>query len=112
MWDSARIGAGASPIKTSDGWLEIYHGANAEHRYCLGALLLDLHDPSKVIARSKNPIMVPSMPYELNGFFGNVIFTNGHIVDGDTITMYYGASDEVICAATLSLDKILKSFNN
>lgn len=109
MWDSARVGAGASPIKTSEGWLEIYHGANKENRYCLGALLLDLHDPSRVIARSSEPIMVPSAGYEMTGFFGKVIFTNGHVVEGDRIHMYYGASDEVICGAELSIAEILDS---
>jgi predicted GH43/DUF377 family glycosyl hydrolase len=108
-WDSARIGAGASPIKTGRGWLEIYHGADLSHRYCLGAMLLDLEDPSRVIARSELPIMAPLMEYEKKGFFGNVIFTNGHLVNGDTITMYYGASDEVICGATISVNEILGS---
>ena len=108
-WDSARVGAGAAPIKTKEGWLEIYHGANEEHRYCLGALLLDLNDPSKVLARSENPIMEPIMEYEKTGFFGNVVFTNGHYVEGDTIHMYYGASDEVICKADLSIKDILNS---
>ena len=82
MWDSARVGAGAAPIRTESGWLEIYHGANKDNRYCLGALLLDLNDPSKVIARSNEPIMEPIAPYEQTGFFGNVIFTNGQIVEG------------------------------
>ncbi|NQV32418.1 MAG: glycosidase, partial [Phycisphaeraceae bacterium] len=107
MWDSVRIGAGASPIKTEKGWLEIYHGADEDNRYCLGALLLDLADPSRVIARSKEPILEPEMAYEKSGFFGNVVFTNGHIVDGDKITLYYGASDEFICAARLSIAEIL-----
>jgi beta-1,2-mannobiose phosphorylase / 1,2-beta-oligomannan phosphorylase len=109
MWDSARIGAGAAPIKTSQGWLEVYHGANKENHYCLGALLLDLNDPSRVIARSRQPIMVPTAEYEKTGFFGNVVFTNGHIVEGDIIRMYYGASDEVICGAELSINEILQS---
>ncbi len=108
-WDSARVGAGASPIKTDAGWLEIYHGANEAHRYCLGALLLDLKDPSIVLARSEEPIMEPIADYEKTGFFGNVVFTNGHLVDGDKITLYYGASDEVICAGTLSIKEILKT---
>lgn len=108
-WDSARIGAGAAPIKTEAGWLEIYHGANEEHRYCLGALLLDLNDPSRILARSEDPIMEPIADYEKTGFFGNVVFTNGHLVDGDTITIYYGASDEVICAAKLSINETLKT---
>ncbi len=109
MWDSARVGAGAAPIETDEGWLEIYHGANKENRYCLGALLLDKENPAKVLARSKEPIMEPIMKYEQTGFFGNVIFTNGHIVDGDIVTIYYGASDEVICGAQLSISEILKS---
>lgn len=106
-WDSARIGAGASPVRTSRGWLEIYHGADHKHRYSLGAVLLDLNDPSIVIARSYHPIMEPTEPYELTGFFGNVIFTNGFIVKDDEITMYYGAADEVICQATFSIETIL-----
>ena len=106
-WDSARVGAGAAPIKTDEGWLAIYHGADAKNRYCLGAILLDLNDPSKVIARSVEPLMSPDEDYERTGFFGNVVFTNGHLVNGDTITMYYGASDEVICGATFSIEKIL-----
>lgn len=107
MWDSARVGAGAAPIKTEEGWLEIYHGADQDQRYCLGAVLLDLNDPSKILARSYEPLMEPIAEYEKNGFFGNVIFTNGHCVHGDEITMYYGASDEVICGAKLSIAEIL-----
>ncbi|NEU10081.1 glycosidase [Flavihumibacter sp. R14] len=108
-WDSARIGAGAAPIRTERGWLEIYHGANKQHQYCLGALLLDLDDPSKVLARTEDPIMIPSTPYELSGFFGNVVFTNGHVLspDGDTLTMYYGAADEFVCGADFSIKEIL-----
>ena len=111
FWDCARIGAGAAPIRTEAGWLEIYHGADFNHRYCLGALLLDLNDPSKVLARSEEPIMEPIASYEQTGFFGNVIFTNGQLVNGDKITMYYGASDEVICKAELSVKEILNVLN-
>jgi predicted GH43/DUF377 family glycosyl hydrolase len=53
--------------------------------------------------------MEPTEPYETNGFFGNVVFANGHLVDGDTISLYYGASDSVICGATLSIRKTLNS---
>ena len=108
-WDSKRIGAGCSPIKTSAGWLAIYHGANAANRYCLGALLLDLEDPSKVIARSEDPIMTPEALYEIKGFFGEVVFTNGHRINGDELTVYYGAADEVICAAKFSIQQLLES---
>jgi predicted GH43/DUF377 family glycosyl hydrolase len=108
-FDSSRLGAGAAPIKTKKGWLIIYHGATRENRYCLGLILLDLEDPSIVIARSEDPIMEPTAPYEKTGFFGEVIFTNGHIVKGDQIQMYYGAADEVIGLATFSIKEILKT---
>ncbi|WP_317132932.1 glycoside hydrolase family 130 protein [Arcticibacter tournemirensis] len=108
-WDSKRVGAGAAPVKTDKGWLEIYHGANAQHRYCLGAVLLDLDNPSVVLARTDEPIMVPSENYELSGFFGHVVFTNGHIVNGDEITIYYGAADEFVCGARFSIAEILAS---
>lgn len=110
-WDSARVGAGAAPIKTEKGWLEIYHGANAAHQYCLGAFLLDLNDPSIVIARSENPIMIPSTTYELSGFFGHVVFTNGHVVKGDELTIYYGAADEFVCGAKFSIAEILNALS-
>lgn len=109
MWDSARVGAGAAPIRTDIGWLEIYHGANAEHRYCLGAFLMDLEDPSIVIARSTEPIMVPIENYELSGFFGFVVFTNGHLVKGDELTIYYGAADEFVCGAKFLISEILQT---
>ncbi len=110
-FDSARLGAGAAPIKTEKGWLAIYHGADHKHRYCLGALLLDLENPSEVISRSETPIMEPEETYEKVGFFGEVIFTNGHVLDGDDIHMYYGASDEHVALATLSLSKILETLD-
>ena len=110
-WDSARVGAGAAPIKTNKGWLEIYHGANEQHQYCLGAFLMDIDYPSKVIARTDIAIMIPNTSYELSGFFGNVVFTNGHIVEGDTVTIYYGAADEFVCGATFSIIEICSLLN-
>lgn len=107
LWDSARVGAGAAPIRTDRGWLEIYHGADAQHRYCLGAFLMDIDDPSKVIARTVDPIMVPTENYELSGFFGYVVFTNGHIKNDDRLTIYYGAADEFVCGAHFSITEIL-----
>jgi beta-1,2-mannobiose phosphorylase / 1,2-beta-oligomannan phosphorylase len=109
MWDSVRIGAGCSPIETPKGWLAIYHGADELNCYCLGALLLDLKDPSHVIARSESPIMEPSESYELNGIYNTAIFTNGHLVIGDKLLLYYGAGGEVICGAQLSIKEILNS---
>ncbi|MGG1572462.1 BtaManbiosPhlase [Fictibacillus sp. NRS-1165] len=109
MWDNGRIGGGAVPIKTEKGWLELYHGAAKDNRYCMGAVLLDLNDPSKVIARSETPILEPEADYEVNGFFGNVVFSCGALVEGDTVKMYYGVSDTSMACAELSLSEILES---
>ncbi|HEY8742368.1 MAG TPA: glycoside hydrolase family 130 protein, partial [Chloroflexota bacterium] len=76
-WDSRRIGGGAVPIRTPRGWLEIYHGVNPEGQYALGAALLDLEEPWRVLARSPEPMLKPEAPYETEGFFGNVVFTCG-----------------------------------
>lgn len=109
MWDSGRIGGGAVPFKTEKGWLELYHGATLEHRYCMGAVLLDLNDPSKVIARSNAPIMEPEADYEKNGFFGDVVFSCGALVEGDVVKMYYGVADTSMACAELSVQEILDS---
>ncbi len=107
-WDGQRIGAGAEPIETDAGWLCLYHGA-ADGRYCLAALLLDKDDPAKVIARSDEPILEPTAPYEIEGFVNAVVFTNGQVIDGDRLIVYYGAADRVTCAATASISAILDS---
>jgi predicted GH43/DUF377 family glycosyl hydrolase len=109
LWDSARVGAGAAPIKTDKGWLSIYHGANLQHQYCLGAFLMDLDNPARIIGRTIDPIMMPLEPYELSGFFGHVVFTNGHVVNGDELTIYYGAADEFVCGARFSINEILSA---
>lgn len=109
MWDSGRIGGGAVPFKTEKGWLELYHGATLEHRYCMGAVLFDLNDPSKIIARSELPIMEPDADYEKNGFFGDVVFSCGVLTEGDVVKMYYGVADTSMACAELSLQEILNS---
>jgi predicted GH43/DUF377 family glycosyl hydrolase len=73
-------------------------------------LLLDLHDPTRVLARSEKPLMEPEEDYEKKGFFGSVVFTNGHVLRGDEITIYYGASDKVICGARAFISDLLKAF--
>lgn len=110
-WDSARIGGGAVPIKTEHGWLEIYHGATPDNVYCLGAVLLDLECPHKVIGRAKDPIMVPEAPYEKEGFMPNVIFTCGAVVDGDRVSIYYGAADTVTAGADMYISEILAALS-
>ena len=109
-WDCVRIGAGAVPFRTPQGWVEIYHGADKDNRYCLGAVLLDGDDPGKVLARSAEPLLVPEAPYELKGLLGNVVFTCGVISSNpDEILIYYGAADSVTALVTTSVDEIIGS---
>jgi predicted GH43/DUF377 family glycosyl hydrolase len=111
-WDDAKIGGGAVPWRVRaggrDAWLAVYHGVTRSPlTYSLGALLLDGRDPSRVLARSREPILSPETPYEREGFFGGVVFTCGLIADGDRVRIYYGAADGVTAVADLSLDEIL-----
>jgi len=109
FWDNGRIGCSAVPIKTEKGWLEIYHGATKDDRYCLGAVLLDLNDPTKVIARSVEPIIQPEEEYELHGFFDNVIFNCGVLCEDGIVKIYYGAADVCMCYAEISIEEIFKN---
>ncbi|MEK4476322.1 glycoside hydrolase family 130 protein [Paenibacillus sp. FSL R7-0048] len=110
-WDGGRMGGGAVPFRTERGWLALYHGADTKHRYCMGAVLLDLEDPGKVLARSVRPIMQPEDDYELNGFFGGVIFSCGALLLGETVRMYYGAADEVMAVADIPLQDIFDTLS-
>jgi beta-1,2-mannobiose phosphorylase / 1,2-beta-oligomannan phosphorylase len=112
MWDDVKVGGGAVPFRVHvdrrDSWLAIYHGVGRNPpTYALGALLLDLYDPSKVLARSREPILRPEASYEKEGFFGSVVFTCGALVEGDLVRIYYGAADDVTAVADLSLQEIL-----
>jgi predicted GH43/DUF377 family glycosyl hydrolase len=110
-WDEAKVGAGAVPVRTERGWLEVYHGVDRSNRYCLGAVLLDDAEPWKVIARSPEPIFKPETDYECQGFYGNVVFSCGLLCEDGLLKTYYGAADTSICYAELSLDETLDSLN-
>jgi beta-1,2-mannobiose phosphorylase / 1,2-beta-oligomannan phosphorylase len=108
-WESGRVGGGAPPIWTEHGWLSIYHAADQQDRYCLGAFLTAHDDPSHIIARSRKPIFSPEASYEVNGFFDNVVFTCGALLQGDTLKLYYGAADETIALAEATLEAVLSA---
>ncbi|MBE5039152.1 glycoside hydrolase family 130 protein [Ructibacterium gallinarum] len=110
-WNIVKIGP-TPPIKTKDGWLEIIHGVSGScsgQRYSLGAVLLDLEDPTKVIGRCDEPLITPDREYEYMGKVPNVIFTCGAIADygEDRLRVYYGAADTSIGLATGSLSEII-----
>jgi beta-1,2-mannobiose phosphorylase / 1,2-beta-oligomannan phosphorylase len=112
MWDELRTGASAVPFRTERGWLELYHGVDRETTYAMGAVLLDIDDPRRVIARSPAPILTPTEIYETMGLFNDTVFSCGVLpLDdrGERIRMYYGAADSVVAAADFDVREILDS---
>lgn len=109
-WESMKIGGGAPPIKTPEGWLIIYHGKGDNSLYTLFCLLLDLEEPSRVIRRASTPLLQPTEKFETEGFFGNVVFSNGIVEFNEKIYIYYGASDESVGLAITDIDSLLHSF--
>ncbi len=112
-WDSWRIGASSQPIKIDHGWLIIYHGvksASSGPIYRLGAAVLDEKDPSIVRCRSAIPILSPKEYYERVGDVNNVVFSCGAILedDGETLKIYYGASDTCICVGTANINELMQ----
>ncbi len=110
MWDELRIGGGAPPIETPEGWLEIYHGVSSDGSYHLGALLLDLDDPSRVIARSQQPMLSPESDFERAGFYSNTVFSNGAVMHpsvADQLLVYYGAADQSVGVCKVSISHLL-----
>lgn len=109
MWDSKKIGISSTPVKTVKGWLILYHGVSEyDHHYRVGALLLDLEHPERVIGRSRYPIFEPEKPYEREGIVPNVVFPCGSIIRGGKLFVYYGGADKVVGSAVMPLPKLLK----
>jgi predicted GH43/DUF377 family glycosyl hydrolase len=104
-----RIGAGTPPIKTPKGWLVIAHGMDDRSAYSVFCVLLDLEEPWRVVSRADTPLLMPTEPYETDGFFGNVVFSNGMIEKDGKILIYYGAADETSCVAITDIDSLLTS---
>ena len=116
-----KIGPAAPPVKTAAGWLTAFHAVEVVdqpldawerhwvRRYYAGLMLLDLDDPSKIVAMAKTPLIVPETDYERKGFRGEVIFPCGLIVGGDgEVKIYYGAADTVVCLATAPLESLIQ----
>lgn len=110
MWDSYKVGASTVPIETEEGWLILYHGVKqfaAGPTYRMGAALLDLDDPKKLIARLPHWVLGPHEHYEVTGAVPNVVFPCGHTIIGEEIRVYYGAGDICTCMATAHLPELL-----
>ena len=109
-WDSRKIGAAAPPIKTKQGWIMLYHGISDEDgAYRVGAVLLDLKNPTKILARTINPILEPETSYEKAGLISNVVFPCGNVVLGNKLFVYYGGADKVVGVAAIEVNKLLKT---
>lgn len=119
---NTKIGPAAPPVKTDKGWLTTFHAVDTDpergkngweetwkKRYTAGVMLLDLHDPSKIIGLYKEPLIVPEAPYEIEGGYrNNTVFPGGMILeDTGEVKIYYGAADTVECLATADVDDLL-----
>ncbi len=110
FWDSLKMSVGSTPIKTKDGWLIIYNAVDRLDggKYKIGAMLLDLNDPSKVLARCRRPILTPSEFYENDGKPG-IAYPGGAVNIDGMLHVYYGGGDKVCCVAQIEMEELLKS---
>lgn len=115
-WDAGKFSFGASPIKTKEGWLVIYHAVTGRQewqgsdlRYKIGAMLLDLEHPEKVICRSSKPILEPDFDYENSGWKAGVVYPCGAVVRNGELLVYYGGADTVTCVAGAPIDEFLET---
>jgi predicted GH43/DUF377 family glycosyl hydrolase len=107
-WEYYKIGPGAPPIKIPEGWLFIYHGVDRKKVYRLGYFIVHPHDPTKILYRHPEPILEPELEFELQGDVSNVVYTCGAVLIDNTVFVYYGGADKVICVATAKLEEFLK----
>jgi predicted GH43/DUF377 family glycosyl hydrolase len=116
-WETGRVGAGAPPLRTPRGWLEIYHAnrrpevAGDIGAYCGGAMLLDLNDPARIAQVAPQPLLEPNEPYEQQGFVPNVVFPGGIVHVDDRILVYYGAADESTAVAETAWHDLAGAFD-
>ena len=112
-WDEMKIGPGATPVRTDEGWLHIYHGVfntmdGAVYR--LGAALHDLNDPARIVGVADDWILQPEDPWERVGYVHNVVFSCGAVAEEDgTLKLYWGGADTVMCTGSASIDVLIES---
>jgi predicted GH43/DUF377 family glycosyl hydrolase len=107
-WEVVQLGNCGSPVETPDGWLILTHGVGALRTYSIGALLLDLDDPTKVIGRTSTPLLTPDMS-QPGGYVPNAIYTCGKLAHGDLLVIPFGVADRSIAVATLSIAALIAS---
>ncbi len=110
-WESVKVGNCGSPIETPAGWLVITHGVGAMRKYCIGAALLDLDDPTKVIGRLREPLLSPEGT-EREGYVPNVVYSCGSLLHGTEVILPYAMSDKATAIASVSLEKLLAALKS
>lgn len=110
-WDGWVRGVGPVPLKTKYGWLVFYHAmhANDFSKYKVGAMLLDLNDPTKVLARSPEPVLEPNQTCENNGFKPGVVYASGAVVKDGNLLVYYGGADSYVCVAYANFEEFVEA---
>jgi predicted GH43/DUF377 family glycosyl hydrolase len=108
-WESKKIGAGTPPIRTTLGWLIFYHGVSENKEYSMGAAILDINSPAKVLYRLPFPLLSPNLTYEKSGIVPNVVFGTSVIEFVSNYCLYYGAGDKVIAAALINKSDLIKT---
>jgi predicted GH43/DUF377 family glycosyl hydrolase len=107
-WEFIKLGNCGSPIETAAGWLVLSHGVGAMRKYCLGAFLLDLEDPTRVVGRLREPLLSPNES-ERDGYVPNVVYTCGALLHGDQLILPYAMSDSAVSFASVPLDELLSA---
>jgi predicted GH43/DUF377 family glycosyl hydrolase len=107
-WESVKIGNCGSPVETEAGWLVITHGVGPMRKYCIGAVLLDLEDPTRVIGRLRHPLLCPEGD-EREGYVPNVVYSCGSLLHGRELILPYAVSDHSSAIASVSLDDLLQA---
>jgi len=106
VWESVKIGNCGSPIETEAGWLVITHGVGPMRKYCIGAALLDLHDPTQVLGRLREPLLLPEGNGR-EGYVPNVVYSCGSLVHGGELILPYAMSDQASAIVSVSLEELL-----
>ena len=109
-WDKWVRGVGPVPIRTKYGWLLFYHAMDDDwSKYKVGAMLLDFNDPTKILRRSKKPVLIPSEHYENFGFKAGVVYASGAVVKEENLLVYYGGADSYVCVAHANFDEFVEA---
>lgn len=107
-WEVQRIGIGTVPIKTKYGWFALYHGVDEKGVYRVGAVILDLNDPTKIVKRTKKWFMEPDEPFELQGIYDGCVFPTATVLKDGLLYIYYGCADKHIGLATVNFDELVE----